>query len=846
MVLTALAIFAIFLLLAFFRASLTSWLLAMMVIVPVLAIETQISGTALQLAYLALFLFVVFLGIPFLRRAVISAPILKIFRKVLPQISATEQEAIDAGTVWWDGELFSGHPNWNKLLAFPKCGLSVEEQAFVDNEVEQLCAMLDDWDITHNRADLPPEVWQFIKDKGFFGMIIPKQYGGLGFSAQAHSAVVSKIASRSGTAAVTVMVPNSLGPAELLLHYGTAEQKEKYLHRLAQGLEVPCFALTGPFAGSDAGAIPDFGVVGYGDFGEQKNVLGIRITWEKRYITLAPAATLLGLAFKLYDPAHLLGGEVSRGITLALIPTDTPGVKIGRRHFPLNSAFLNGPTQGDAVFIPMEYIIGGTTRIGQGWRMLMECLAAGRSISLPASSIGGMKLAARTCGAYGRVRKQFKVSIGKFEGVEEPLARIGGHTYMVDAARRFTALAIDLGEKPSVISAIIKYHATERGRIVINDAMDVLGGKGICLGPDNYLGRFYQQMPIGITVEGANILTRTLMIFGQGAIRSHPYVLREIAATQDQNQARALLQFDAALFEHISFALSNTARSLVFGVTGGRGLIVPHGAETKQYYQQLTRFSAAFALSADVAMAVLGGALKRREKISARLGDVLSLLYLCSATLKRFEDDGRPVEDLPLLDWSMQDALFKIQQAFEGVIQNFPNRAVRIVLGTLIFPIGKHLSPPSDQLGHAVAALLMQPGAARDRLSAGMYLPIVHGKNETSDARFPHLNPLPRAGEEANESLRESIVYDEQDAVGALEAALASTLACEPLQVVLEEARKAKKVKALDELLRIGEAREAGVLSAQQATQLERDYALRRKVIMVDDFAPGELRVKQV
>ncbi|MFZ2541666.1 MAG: acyl-CoA dehydrogenase [Gallionella sp.] len=746
------------------------------------------------------------LGIPPLRRVLVSSFILKIFRKILPQVSQTEQEALDAGTVWWDGELFSGNPNWNKLRAFPKPALSSVEQAFLDNEVEQLCAMINDWDITHQRADLPPEVWQFIKDKGFFGMIIPKRYGGLEFSAQAHSAVVSKVASRSGTAAVTVMVPNSLGPAELLLHYGTEDQKERYLLRLAKGLEVPCFALTGPFAGSDAGAIPDYGVVCYGEFAGRQNVLGIRMTWEKRYITLAPVATLLGMAFKLHDPDRLLGGETNRGITLALIPTETPGVQIGRRHFPLNSAFLNGPTQGNGVFIPMNYIIGGTTRIGQGWRMLMECLAAGRSISLPASSIGAMKLAARTCGAYSRVRKQFKLPIGKFEGVEEPLARIGAHTYMVDAARQFTALAVDLGEKPSVISAIIKYHATERGRTVIIDAMDVHGGKGICLGPDNYLGRFYQQTPIGITVEGANILTRTLMIFGQGAIRSHPYVLKEVAATQDHDRKRALRQFDEALFGHISFALSNAARSFVLGLTGGRGLQVPEGNATQRYYQQLSRYSAAFALCADVAMAVLGGTLKRREKISARMGDVLSLLYLCSATLKRFEDDGCPTEDLPLLNWSMQDALHKIQQAFDGVIQNFPNSLARGLLSILVFPLGQRLSPPSDHLGHQIATLMMQPGATRDRLTAGMYIPA-----------------------------------DEQDAVGALEAALASTLACEPLQARLEEARKSRKLKALEELPRIVEAREAGIIDAEQALQLERDYALRRKVIMVDDFAPEEL-----
>jgi acyl-CoA dehydrogenase len=864
------AVLVTILVLAFFRASITSWLLATMVMVPVAAIQLRISDTALQVIYVLLFLYIVLFGIPVLRRIVVSGTVLNIFRRILPQVSVTEQEAINAGTVWWDGDLFSGYPDWNKLLAYPKCGLSTAEQAFLDNEVEQLCAMLDDWDITHKRADLPPEVWQFMKIKGFFGMIIPKRYGGLEFSAQAHSAVVSKVASRSGTAAVTVMVPNSLGPAELLLHYGTDEQKEKYLHRLAYGLEVPCFALTGPFAGSDAGAIPDHGVVCYGKFEGRQNVLGVRLTWEKRYITLAPVATLLGLAFKLYDPDRILGDEVDRGITLALIPTCLPGVKIGRRHFPLNSAFLNGPTQGNEVFVPMDFIIGGTARVGQGWRMLMECLAAGRSISLPASSIGGMKLAARTSGAYARVRKQFHLPIGKFEGIEEPLARIGAYTYMIDAARRFTALAVDLGEKPSVISAIAKYHATECGRSVINDAMDVHGGKGICLGPDNYLARAYQQAPIGITVEGANILTRSMIIFGQGAIRSHPYVLKEMAAAHEPDHKLARRQFDQALFGHISFALSNAARSFVFALLNGHGIPAPIAAfeETDRYYKQLTRFSASFALSADMAMAVLGGSLKRREKISARLGDVLSMLYLCSATLKRFEDDGHPAEDLPLLHWAMQDALYKAQQALDGVIHNFPNAPARWVLSALVFPTGLRLSPPSDRLGHEVAALLMQPGAARDRLTDGMYLPKVHGKKETSHTPFPHLNPLPQSaplsdslpragertnekgnlespGEEANESLRESFDYDEQDAVGALEAALASTLACEPLQAELEKAYKAGQLKAPEELPRITEAREQGIITAEQALQLEHDYALRRKVIMVDDFAPEELRAGQ-
>ncbi len=722
-ILITVVVLAVLLLLAFFRASIWNWLIAFIVIVPVVAIQSRISDDALQAVYISLTVFVLVLGVPFLRRLLVSSFILKIFRKILPQVSQTEQEALDAGTVWWDGELFSGRPRWSKLLAFPKPALSDEEQAFLDNEVEQLCGMIDDWDVTHTRQDLSPEAWQFIKDKGFFGMIIPKSYGGLEFSAQAHSAVVTKVSSRSGTAAVTVMVPNSLGPAELLLKYGTQEQKDKYLRRLAKGLEVPCFALTGPFAGSDAGAIPDVGIVCYGEFNGQKNVLGLRVTWEKRYITLAPVATLLGLAFKLYDPDHLLGAEQSRGITLALIPTDTPGVQVGRRHFPLNCAFQNGPTQGKDVFIPMDYIIGGTQRIGQGWRMLMECLAAGRSISLPASATGGVKLAVRSSGAYGRVRKQFHVPVGKFEGVEEALARIGGHAYVMDAARKMTALAVDLGEKPSVVSAIVKYHCTERGRMVINDAMDVHGGKGICMGPDNYLARAYQSIPIGITVEGANILTRSLIIFGQGAVRAHPYVLKEIQAAHEQNNSKAVRDFDEAFFGHITFSLSNAVRTLAYGMSGGLLIAVPTEQPTKRYYQQLTRYAAAFAFASDIAMLVLGGALKRREKLSARLGDVLSQLYLCSAVLKKFEDDGRPEEDLPLLHWAMEDSLFRVQTAFDGVLQNFPNRFFALLMRALIFPLGQCRRPPSDELGHRVSSLLMKPGAARDRLTAGMYLP---------------------------------------------------------------------------------------------------------------------------
>ncbi|MEO6561501.1 MAG: acyl-CoA dehydrogenase [Nitrosospira sp.] len=747
----------------------------------------------------------VILFVPAVRRALISNRLLKIFRKILPQVSQTEQEALDAGTVWWDGDLFSGKPDWNKLLAYPKPKLSTEEKTFLAGPVEQLCAMLDEWHITRELHDLPPHVWKFIKDNGFFGMIIPRQYGGHGFSALAHSEVVMKISSRSGTAAVSVMVPNSLGPAELLLHYGTEEQKNYYLPRLAKGQEVPCFALTGPDAGSDAGSIPDFGIVCHGEFNGDQNVLGMRVTWEKRYITLGPVATLLGLAFRLHDPDGLLGDEKDLGITLALIPTHTPGVNIGRRHFPLDAAFQNGPNSGKDVFIPMEWVIGGRDGVGCGWRMLMNCLAAGRSISLPATSTGAAKLAARTSGAYGRVRVQFKVPIGRFEGVEEALARIGGNTYMMDAARVMTAGAVDLGEKPSVISAIVKYHLTERGRQAINDAMDIHGGKGICMGPSNYLGRNYQHIPVSITVEGANILTRSMIIFGQGAIRCHPYVLREIRAANDSNAARGSVEFDRALMGHIVFSIGNGTRSLLHGLTGGYLASAPGsvGPEVQGYYSQLTRFSAAFALLADISLLVLGGSLKRKERLSARLGDILSMLYLCSATLKRFKDDDRPAADLPLLHWSMRDALYRMQEAFDGLLGNFPGGAVGMrLLRFLVFPLGKSFSPPSDELGHKVAKLMLTPGEARDRLTAGIYVP-----------------------ESADEPL------------GILEQALRCAVVSEAVETKLRAAVKAGRIPAQREE-KIAAALKQRVITTSELELMGKMESLRRRVIMVDDFPP--------
>ena len=745
-----------------------------------------------------------------IRRAVVSAPLLALFRKILPHVSQTEQEALDAGTVWWDGDLFSGNPDWNKLLAFPKPTLTADEKAFVDGTVDEVCAMLDDWKITHELLDLPPHVWQFIKDKGFLGMIIPKQFGGLGFSALAHSEVVTKLTTRSGTAAVSVMVPNSLGPAELLLHYGTDAQKNYYLPRLAKGLEMPCFALTSPEAGSDAGGIPDFGIVCRAEWEGKSDVLGIRLTWEKRYITLGPIATLLGLAFRLYDPAHILDKHDDVGITLALIPTKTPGVQIGRRHLPLNAVFMNGPNWGKDVFIPMDYVIGGVDYVGQGWKMLMNCLAAGRSISLPGNGTGMAKLCALTTGAYGRVRTQFKMPVGHFEGVEEAIARIGGHAYLMEAARVMTAGAIDLGEKPSVVSAIVKYHLTELARIVMNDAMDVHGGKGICMGPGNYLARGYQSVPIAITVEGANILTRSMIIFGQGAIRGHPYVLKEIAATQEADHRKALVDFDSAFFGHVAFVVSNFARTLWMGLTRAVFAGAPGDSHTHRYYQKLTRLSSGFALLSDAAMFVLGGSLKRRERLSARLGDILSWLYLASAALKRYEDSGRPADDLPLVHWAMQDALHKIQHAIYGLLENLPNRIVAVVLRFVVFPYGREFELPRDAIGHAVVNTLLEPGPARERLTAGVFIP-----------------------------------KTEDEPVGALEAALRAVIAAEPVESKIRAAAKAGTLtgRFADELAE--QAVAADVITAAESRLLDRAHELRRKVIMVDDF-PRDLGKSEI
>ncbi len=798
----ALATVAVLLLLAYFQSPILLWTVATGLLLITWSSALQFSGPVNAALLLLYILIAPVLVVPWLRRRLMSDHILAVFRRILPDMSQTEKDAIDAGTVWWDADLFSGKPDWNKMLAIPAPRLSAEEQAFVDGPCEEICAMTNDWEVTHERYDLSPQVWQYAKDKGFFGMIIPKKYGGLGFSALAHSAVVMKLSTRSNALGVSVMVPNSLGLAELLLHYGTEEQKNHYLPRLAKGLEIPCFALTSPEAGSDAASIPDFGIVCRGTY-QGKEVLGMRVTWDKRYITLGPVATLLGLAFRLYDPEKLLGDKEDLGITCALVPTNHPGVNIGRRHLPLNAVFQNGPNSGKDVFMPIDWIIGGKDYAGKGWMMLMGCLAAGRSISLPTSSVGGAKGLARITGAYARVRSQFKMPIGKLEGVEEALGRIAANCYMMDGVRIMTAGAVDLGEKPAVISAIAKYHMTERARKIVDDSMDIHGGKGICLGPNNWVGRGYQVIPVGITVEGANILTRTLIIFGQGAIRCHPYVLREMHAAKEMQGDAASVEFDDAFTSHIGHTISNGVRAFVHGITSSRlGQVPREGApETRHYYRFASRLAAAFAFLADVSMLAMGGALKRKEKISGRLGDVLSMLYLVSATLKHYEDQGRRKEDLPLIRWVVRDVLYTAQEAIDGILSNFPIKSVATLLRWTIFPLGMSFRPPLDSRNHECAKILLEPSETRDRLTAGMYL----AKGET-------------------------------DPTAVLEAAFLATLACEPIDEKLRKAVKKGRIVARPGTDLGTLAREAGVITADEQALWSRKETLRKNVIKVDDF----------
>ncbi len=754
------------------------------------------SWIPLGLTYLSLLLLLQ----PAIRQYWWSYFIFKLYKKTLPSLSQTEQEALHAGTVFWDRELFTGRPNWQQLLTFPNCQLTPAEQDFLDNQVENLCQRLNDWQITHDLKDLPPDIWQYIKQQGFFGLIIPKKYGGLEFSAYAHSNVVMKLASRSMTAAVTVMVPNSLGPAKLLLHYGTQQQKDYYLPRLAKGEEIPCFALTGPNAGSDAGAMTDYGEVCYQEYQGQKT-LGILLQWEKRYITLGPVATLLGLAFKLYDPKHLIANNTDLGITLALIPTNTKGITIGQRHNPLNIPFQNGPNSGKDVFIPFDWIIGGKQYIGKGWQMLMECLADGRGISLPASSVGTAKMVCRYSGAYAGIRQQFHLPLAKFEGIATVLAQMAGKTYQLNACRQFLLAALDQGKNPAVLSAIVKYYSTETMRQIINHGMDIEAGHGICLGPNNYLGRTYQGMPIGITVEGANILTRNMIIFGQGAIRAHPYLLEEILAVeQDQ-----LDQFDQSLNSHIYYSISNILRCFCLGLTRAKLSTAPVYSKALPYYQQLNWMSTAFAVSADICLLSLGGQLKRKECLSARLADVLSQLYISSAVLKHFHQQGEASDDLALLNWSCQTSLYAMQQSLIALFANLPNRLLACLLRFIIFPTGYPYHPPKDKLDQPLSKLLSQPSPHRDRLTQGMF--------------------YPKHAEEIGYQLEQALIYSHKTI---------------DIEKKIRQAVKRKQLTPLEPIAQIQQAVTAKIISAKEAKALQTAIELRQKVIAVNSFDQQE------
>jgi acyl-CoA dehydrogenase len=747
------------------------------------------------------------LSVPEVRRKFFIAPAFDFLKKTLPKVSDTEQQALDAGTVGFDAELFSGTPDWTKLRAVPPVTLTPEEQAFLDGPTDELCALIDDWQIRHAAREIPDNIWTFVKKHGFLGMLISKEHGGLGFSAQAQSLILGKIASRSPDVVTIVMVPNSLGPGELIEKYGTDEQKHYYLPRLSRGDEIPCFSLTGPTSGSDAATMRDIGTVVKGTH-EGRETLGVRLSWDKRYITLGPKATLVGLAFRLFDPDNLLGKGEDVGITVAMIPANHPGVNIGRRHLPSGAAFPNGPNWGTDVFIPLDWIIGGEKMAGQGWRMLMECLAAGRAISLPSSATAGAKAMLRVTSAYARIRRQFGLPIGRMEGIEEPLASIVETAYVNEAARGVTASMVSRGEKPSVISALMKYQTTERLRRAVNDAMDIHGGRAICDGPTNYLQSAYEMVPVGITVEGANILTRTLITFAQGALRSHPYLIREIQSAQNPDPAKGLDDFEETFLSHISHTVGNLAGAFFHNVTFGFFAPAPSEVpDLKAHYRQLSRASRNFAAVSDLTIATLGGGLKTKQKICGRLADALAELYFASAVLKRYEDDGRPQADKPIVDFAVANGLARFDEALHGVVVNFPVTPARWLLRAVIFPLGRHYDPAPDTLGSTVAGLVLKPGDVRDRLTRHIYVP-----------------------------------KDAADPTGILEVTLEKVVAAEEAEKKLEKAIRAGTIRRYHGVDWIGDAVSKNVVTDSEGTLLREVETLVARVIAVDHFDPAELR----
>ena len=788
--------------LIYLAASAVTWLIAGVGLLVLFSLYAGAAWWIKAIVWVVYLVPIVGLGFPLLRRKLISDRVLDLFRENMPLISPTEREALEAGSVWWDGDLFSGRPRWKKLLAARPATLTQEEKDFISGPVERLCGRIDDYDF-NARRDLPESIWDYLKEQGFFGMIIPPEFGGKGFSAYGHAAVVMKIATRSISAALTVMIPNSVGPGKLLLKYGTERQQQYYLPRLARGEEIPCFALTGPEAGSDAAALPDTGIVCRQDYKGEPDVLGIRLNFDKRYISLAPIATPVGVALKLYDPNKMLGDEEKLGITLALVSAKTPGIQIGRRHNTLNLGYPNGPVRGTDVFIPMDAVIGGTEQVGAGWHMLMESLTDGRSISLPALTTATAKLASRETGAYARIRYQFKSPIGVFEGVREALARIGGNTYAMDAVRLVTLGALNEGHNPSVISAIVKYNLTERCRSVMDSAMDVHGGSGICLGPRNVIGEYSKFPSIGITVEGANILTRSMITFGQGVMRCHPYLLAELDAISNEDHRQGARQFDRTLARHLAFTASNMLRTILLALTGGRLARAPKASgEMRFYYRQLSRMSAAFSYMTDALLVLLRGDLKRRERISARMADILSQLYIGSAVLKHYQDLGSEEADTPFACWALEDCLKRIQDAFGELFFNFPVPWVGRILRRQIFPYGRVYHGPTDERDDELASCMQVPSTARDRLTAGMYL-----------------------------------TANTADQLGRVEDAFAKVTLVEPLERKLLDGLRLQLVTPgpLDE--RLDSAVEAKLLTTEEAEMVRTAEAARLAALAVDDFA---------
>ena len=798
--------------LGMYKAPLWAWALG--AVAAAIVWQSGVSGTVSDpspglIGYLFWLIAIVFglLAVPAIRRAVLIAPVFKFIKGMMPKISDTERQALEAGTVGFDAELFSGTPDWDKLRSVAPVVLTSEEQAFLSGPTEELCGMINDWQMRHTEAEVPEDIWDYVKKHGFLGMLISKEHGGLGFSAQAQSLIIGKIASRSPDVVTVVMVPNSLGPGELIEKYGTKEQMAHYLPRLAAGEEVPCFALTGPTSGSDAATMRDIGIVTRGQH-DGKDVVGIRLTWDKRYITLGPNATLLGLAFRLFDPDKILGKGENIGITVAMIPTTHPGVNIGRRHLPSGNAFPNGPNWGKDVFIPIDWVIGGEKMVGQGWRMLMECLSAGRAISLPSSATGGVKALLRFTTAYGRIRKQFGLPVARMEGIEEPLARMIETAYVCEAARGVTAAMVSRGERPSVLSALMKYQTTERMRQSVNDAFDVHGGRAICDGPSNYLQSAYQMVPVGITVEGANILTRTLITFAQGALRSHPYLFDEIHAAQDLDSERGQEKFEKAFGDHIAFSVSNACGAFFHNLTGGHfGAQPEHSAGQAQWYRQLGRASRNFAFVADMTVVILGGGLKTKQKLTGRLADALSELFFVACVLKRFEDDGKLSSDKDIVALAAANGLFRFQEAMCGVIDNFPVAPLRWLMRTVVFPLGRPYRPASDDLGHRVVRLVLQVPEVRDRLTCHIY-----------------------------------VSQDVEDPTGLLEVTLKKVVAAEETEKKLERAIRAGTVRRYHGMDWIGDAVAKGVLTESEGQLLREVEALTARVIAVDDFDPTEVK----